>query len=92
MYVEGQLSLFDLEVVEKPKKKKAPGYKEDYQVICPYYQRHRKDQLICEGLVGEVTITRFSDERNLIDYKNDFCSSKCYKGCALYQALDKEQV
>lgn len=66
-------------------------YREDVFVLCPYYKKEVRKNLICEGVVGISTTSYFPSIKELENYKNDFCRCKCYAGCLLYQAIQERE-
>lgn len=58
-------------------------------VICPFYRYDKENQIVCESPVDTalscmINFQTISDARG---YIQDFCSTKCYEGCPMYQAI-----
>ncbi|MBR4071541.1 MAG: hypothetical protein IKK26_03195 [Clostridia bacterium] len=59
----------------------------DALVYCPFYICEGKNSITCEGLIGDKITNHFVTTQEKKDYENNFCTSKCCRGCTVYTAL-----
>lgn len=61
-------------------------YREDSYVVCPFYRSENSMEIRCSGIVGDFTTSTFQTKSEKERFKTDFCCSKCYLGCPVFQA------
>jgi hypothetical protein len=67
-------------------------YKEDSYVICPYYRKETPIEIKCGGGVGSHTINVFKSRRAKEAYKEDFCCTYAFEGCAINQMIKEQEI
>lgn len=61
----------------------------DKYVVCPFYRRHDKNRICCEGTSQNNTINLvFEDQKKLKNYTGVFCENiDNYMSCMICKAL-----
>jgi hypothetical protein len=62
-------------------------YKEQKEIICPYYKSESSREIVCEGIVGTRNLSTFHDKAAKEEHIYDFCNGN-YQGCPLCIELD----
>lgn len=63
-------------------------YLNDYNVMCPFYKGHLKNEIYCEGVTdaGRI-VNELPNKTEASDYRLSHCIS-AWKSCILYSALN----